>query len=43
MDTGFGSKGGGMNWEIGIDMYTPLCVELIASGKLQGTQIGALW
>ena len=24
MDTGFGRKGGGINWEIGIDMYTPL-------------------
>ena len=43
MDTGFGRKGSGMNWEIGIDVYILLCVELIASGKLQGPRIGALW
>ena len=35
MDTGFGRKGSGMNWAIGIDVYTLLCVEPIASGKLR--------
>ena len=34
---------GRKNWEIGIDVYTLLCVESIASGKLQGARIGALW
>ena len=30
-----GARGGaGMNWEIGIYMYTPPCVRAIASGKL---------
>ena len=26
MDTK-GREGGGMNWEIGIDVYTPLCIK----------------
>ena len=29
-----GEKGGGMNWEIGIDIYTLPCVKQIASGNL---------
>ena len=29
------AKRGGMNWEIGIDILTVLCVKQIASGKLR--------
>ena len=29
---GQGKGEGGTNWEIGIDMYTPLCVKQAASG-----------
>ena len=31
---GEGGRGGGMNWEIGIDIYTLPCVKQIASGKM---------
>ena len=44
VDMGF--KGVGMNWEIGIDIYTLPCVKLIASGNLlhmQETKLVALW
>ena len=33
MDTGEG-RGSGMNWEIGIDIYTLPCVRQVASGNL---------
>ena len=36
---------GGMSWESSTDIYTPPCVQQIASGKLllaQGAQLGAL-
>ena len=40
-------RGSGVNWETGIDIYTPPCVKLILCGKLlyiaQGAQLGALW
>ena len=26
--------GGGMNWEIGIDIYTPICIKLKTNKKL---------
>ena len=26
--------GGGMNWEIGIDMYTPMCIKLMTNKNL---------
>lgn len=35
---------GGMNWEIGSDVYTLRCVEWLASGSCctaQGAQLGA--
>ena len=38
-------QGSGMNWEMGIDIYTLPRVKLMASGKLritQGAQLGAL-
>ena len=28
------SGGGGMNWEIGIDMYTTICIKQITNKKL---------
>ena len=31
---GQGEGEGGMNWDIRIDIYTPLCVKSIASEKL---------
>ena len=38
MDTkggsGRGVGGGGMNWEIGIDMYTLMCTKLMTNKKL---------
>ena len=34
MDTKGGKGGGGMNWEIGIDTYTLLCMEEITSESL---------
>ena len=33
-DTVEGKRGCGMNWEIGIDIYTIPCVKQIASGNL---------
>ena len=39
-------EGTEMNWEIGIDKYTLLCVKPIASGKLlhnKESSAGALW
>ena len=41
-----GGKGGEMNWEIGVDIYTLPCVKQIASGNLlysTGAQLCALW
>ena len=29
-----GGGGGGMNWEIGIDMYTLMCINLMTNKKL---------
>ena len=29
-----GGGGGGMNWEIGIDMYTVMCIKLMTSKNL---------
>ena len=29
-----GSGGGGMNWEIGIDMYTLICIKQITNKNL---------
>ena len=36
MDTGGGGSGGGMNWEIGIDVYTLLilCVKQVTNENL---------
>ena len=34
VDLGGGEGEGGMNWEIGIDIYTLPCVKQIASGNL---------
>ena len=37
MDTKGGKRqgdGGGMNWEIGIDMYTLMCVKLMTNKNL---------
>ena len=38
MDTkggkGHGGGGGGMNWEIGIDMYTLICIKQITNKNL---------
>ena len=37
MDTK-GGRGGGMNWEVGINIYTLMCMECIANeGLLYGT------
>ena len=30
-----GGGGGGMNWEIGIDMYTLMCIKLMPNKNLQ--------
>ena len=30
-----GSGGGGMNWEIGIDRYTLMCIKLMTNKNLQ--------
>ena len=41
-----GGKGGGMNWEIGIDIYTLLCIKQITNENLlysTGNSINALW
>ena len=35
MDTKWG-KGGGMDWEIGLDIYTLLCTELMPSNRGAG-------
>ena len=35
VDPELGGRGNGMNWEIGIDIYTLPCVKQIASGNLQ--------
>ena len=47
MDTkgGKGVGGGGMNWEIGIDIYTLLCIKDIKRTYCiaQGTLFNALW
>ena len=32
--------GGALNWEIGVDMYTPLCVGQMAGGRLLGSMRG---
>ena len=29
-----GGGGGGMNWEIGIDMYTPMCIKWMTNKNL---------
>ena len=29
-----GGSGGGMNWEIGIDIYTTICIKLITNKNL---------
>ena len=29
-----GKGGGGMNWEIGIDMYTPICIKWMTNKNL---------
>ena len=29
-----GGRGGGMNWEIGIDIYTLLCIKWVANENL---------
>ena len=29
-----GGGGGGMNWEIGIDMYTPMCMKWMTNKNL---------
>ena len=38
MDTkggkGGAGGGGGMNWEIGIDTYTPICIKLVTNKNL---------
>ena len=34
MDTKGGREGGGMNWEIGIDIYTLLCIKGITNKNL---------
>ena len=31
---GMGGGGGGMNWEIGIDIYTSICIKLITNNLL---------
>ena len=35
--------GGGMNWEIGIEIYSLLCVKYITNENLQKTWLSALW
>ena len=34
MDTKGGKLGDGMNWEIGIDMYTLMCIKLMTNKNL---------
>ena len=34
-----GGGGGGMNWEIGIDMYTLMCIKRITNKKLMYKKI----
>ena len=34
MDTKGGKRRGGMNWEIGIDMYTVICIKWITNKNL---------
>ena len=34
MDTEWGVGGGGRNWEIGIDIYAPLCIKQITEENL---------
>ena len=43
VDTGEGGRGGGMNWEIGIDIYTLPCVKQIASGNLLYSTGSSAW
>ena len=40
-----GGMGGGMNWEMGIDIYTLPCVKQIVGTCciMQGAQLSALW
>ena len=33
-ESGGGGDGGGMNWEIGIDMYTLMCIKLMTNKNL---------
>ena len=33
-ESGGGAGGGGMNWEIGIDMYTLICIKQITNKNL---------
>ena len=34
-ESGGGGSGGGMNWEIGIDIYTLMCIKLMPNKNLQ--------
>ena len=34
-ESGKGGGGGGMNWEIGIDMYTLICIKQISNKKVR--------
>ena len=38
-----GRRGGGMNWEFGIDIYTLPCVKQIASGNLLYSAGSSVW
>ena len=33
-ESGGGGSGGGMNWEIGIDIYTLICIKYITNKNL---------
>ena len=43
MDSGSGGREGGMNWEIGTDIYTLPCVKQIASGNLLYSTRSSAW
>ena len=39
----WGGGGGGMNWAIGIDMYTLMCIKLMINKSLLYQKINKIW